>query len=172
MLLVAYLILRGKVLTVRAVRQPIFGDPLRMLLSALYAYFGYFSNFPKVHLNPLPFIVCPGRPCTCAAPSSPVVDPGIVRPMIGGPLVFNTRVTNKSKLQFLILKKSSSRSKFRGEGGPRSGFPPPPEFYIQFERGERGRMTFLDPPLSGVIVTHDYDVSNVRVSLLRYSHTL
>ena len=85
--LVAYLILRGKVLTVRTVRQPVFRHPLCIIMSALNAYFGYFSTFTKIHLNPLSLIVCPGRPCTCSAPSCHVVDSGIVRPMVDIPLV-------------------------------------------------------------------------------------
>lgn len=85
---ITYLILRSKVLTVRAVRHPIFRDPLRIILPALNAYFGYFFNFTKIHLNPLSFIVCLGRPCTCSAPSCCVVDSGIVRPMVGIPLFF------------------------------------------------------------------------------------
>ena len=85
--LVAHLILRGKVLTVRTVRQPVFRHPLRIILSALNAYFGYFSTFTKIHLNPLSLIACPGRPCACSATSCHVVDSSIVRPMVDIPLV-------------------------------------------------------------------------------------
>ena len=89
--LVAHLILKGKVLTIRTVRQPVFRHPLRIILSALNAYFGYFSTFTKIHLNPLSLIVCPGRPRACSAPSCHVVDSGIVRPVVDIPLVSTRR---------------------------------------------------------------------------------
>ena len=85
--LASHLILSGKVLTVRTVRQPVFRHPLRIILSALNSYSGYYSTFTKIHLNPLSLIVCPGRPCACSAPSCHVIDSGIVRPMIDIPLV-------------------------------------------------------------------------------------
>ena len=84
--IISYLILFHKVVTVYAIRHPVFGDPLGVILPALHAYFGYFLDFTKIYLNPLSLIACLGNPCAWFPCN--VVDPGIVRPMVGTPLQF------------------------------------------------------------------------------------
>lgn len=54
-----HLILRCEVMTVRAVRHLVFGDPLSGFLTTLTPYFGHLHNFTKIDLNPWFFVASP-----------------------------------------------------------------------------------------------------------------